>query len=271
MRCDQAILVAMAACCVAPPALPRSAAAEPPAERGGLEAAGEERETITLRVRFLIRRDLVIEVGGEKLTIWISAEELRGEVLPEVNRIWRQAGVRFAEESIVEVPAARSDEHERVLEAIAANGRDERGRSDPRLLTKIRGLFPADVLHPTAHNVILFPYIGKTLQGNAVIGGNVAAVGLWTDKDSRGQEPPHRVALREPEPFRIGSLGRTLAHELGHSLGLQHPGRTDPIRGRLMGGRSPGYLLTDEEIASARDEAWRHAAGIIGKGLQDRP
>lgn len=256
MRNHAAILVATVIG-FAVPALPRLAA--------------EDQETITLRVRFLIPRDLAVEVRGERLTTWLRPAELRETVLPEVNRIWRQAGVRFEEESIVECAPVWSDDHERVLGEIAASGRDEQGRSDRGLLSRIRGFFPSEKLAPAVHNVLLFPYLGKTLQGNAVIGGNLAVVGLWSDKASRGRDAPHKVLLSEPEPFRIGSLGRTVAHELGHGLGLEHPAKTDPILHRLMGGKKAGYLLTAEEIEIARAEARRHAEGIFREARQDRP
>lgn len=267
MRRGVAILVAAAGCFVPPPGI---ATAADPAEHAVPDGGGGDLEAITLRVRFLIPRDVVVEVRGRKLDTWITPADLREEVLPEVNRIWRQAGIRFEEESILEVPAVRRDGHADLLEEIAAGGRDERGRSDPTLLEKIRRFFPPDKLDPGSQNVLLFPYIGKTLQGNAVIGGNLAVVGLWTDKDSRGRELPHRVALREPEPFAKGSLGRTIAHELGHGLGLHHPDKDDPLVHRLMGGRSPGYVLTPGEIEIARDEARRHADGIFSGARQDR-
>ena len=70
-----------------------------------------------------------------------------------------------------------------------------------------------------------------------------------------------RTLLIEPEPMKVGSLARTIAHELGHNLGLSHPDRSEisPV-GRLMGGAKQGYALTPEEIAKARAVARKHLA-----------
>lgn len=71
---------------------------------------------------------------------------------------------------------------------------------------------------------------------------------MWTDKPSRGRKPPQQVKLLEPQPFAVGSLSRTIAHELGHIVGLRHPNKAQQTRfGRLMGGRKPGENLTRRE------------------------
>ena len=56
--------------------------------------------------------------------------------------------------------------------------------------------------------------------------------------------------------MKSGSLARTIAHEIGHNLGLLHPDKSvvSPV-GRLMGGANQGYALTAEEIAKARETA----------------
>jgi hypothetical protein len=116
--------------------------------------------------------------------------------------------------------------------------------------------------HPTAHNVYLLPYIGATYQGYAQLGGTQVVVGAWTDKPSRGEKPPVKTLLVEPEPMKFGSLARTIAHELGHNLGLSHPDKSEVSAvGRLMGGAKQGYGLTPEEIAKARQTARKHPPG----------
>ena len=114
--------------------------------------------------------------------------------------------------------------------------------------------------HPSAMNVYLLPYIGATYQGYANLGGNQAVIGVWTDKASRAEKSPVKALLVEPEPMKVGSLARTIAHELGHNLGLVHPDKAEVSKvGRLMGGGKQGYALTDEEIAKARKTAQKHA------------
>jgi hypothetical protein len=114
--------------------------------------------------------------------------------------------------------------------------------------------------HPSAMNVYLLPYIGATYQGYANLGGKQAVIGVWTDKASGASKPPVKALLVEPEPMKVGSLARTIAHELGHNLGLVHPDKSEASKvGRLMGGGKQGYALTEEEIAKARKTAQKHA------------
>lgn len=70
----------------------------------------------------------------------------------------------------------------------------------------------------------------------------------------------------EPEPIKAGSLARTIAHELGHNLGLNHPPKKEGgTTGRLMGGKVQGYTLTPEEITKARTIARRNITASAKK------
>ncbi|NBR43189.1 MAG: hypothetical protein EBU04_10175, partial [Verrucomicrobia bacterium] len=71
----------------------------------------------------------------------------------------------------------------------------------------------------------------------------------WTDKASRGLNPPVKTLLSEKEPFKVGSLARTIAHEIGHTLGLNHPKSSSGVAQLMSGG---GYVLTPAEITTAR-------------------
>ena len=142
----------------------------------------------------------------------------------------------------------------------AARGEEET-RGSGRTAAIAQLLDPAQ-RHPTAHNVYLLPYLGATYQGYAQLGGKQVVVGVWTDKPSGGKQPPVKALLVEPEPMRVGSLARTIAHELGHNLGLVHPDKAEAAEvGRLMGGGRQGYALTPAEIAAARKTARKSAEG----------
>ena len=101
-------------------------------------------------------------------------------------------------------------------------------------------------------NIYAVPYLGGTSQGNACKGARIL-LGEWTDKPSGGKLPPQKCLLVEPEPFVKGSFGRTMAHELGHILGLHHPKEREAPQ--LMGGG--GYILTEEQKSTAREKAYK--------------
>ena len=56
--------------------------------------------------------------------------------------------------------------------------------------------------------------------------------------------------------MRVGSLARTIAHELEYNFSLTHPGKSEvSTLGRLMGGRKQDYALTEEDVTKARKVA----------------
>ena len=220
-----------------------------------------DNELIVLKVRFHLPSGIMMESKGQKMTVWVTTENIKGSLLPEINRIWRPAGIQFEIESIEEYEAIKPANSDKLLREIIDSHRDEDGHSDDTRLPKIKQFFTPAKKHPTAHNVFFFPYLGQTSQGNARFKGNELFVGVWTDKPTKAKKPPQKTLLNEPEPFKIGSLGRTLAHELGHNLGLKHPPKEDMVPYRLMGGTTQGYLLTKEEIKTSRDEAKHHQNG----------
>lgn len=216
-------------------------------------------ELLTLKIRFHITEGVEMKIKGTTMEVWVKPAELSGVVITEINRIWRPAKIQFViERNQFEPLLARPDRGDllKVVEN-AQRGDDESGQS--RRTQSIAKLLNPAERHPTAHNIYLLPYIGSTYQGYATMRGNQVVLGVWTDKASRGEQPPVRALLVEPEPMKVGSLARTIAHELGHNLGLTHPSKTDPdTSARLMGGRQQGYSLTAEEITTARAIARRN-------------
>lgn len=216
--------------------------------------------TITLPIRFHITQGAKMIVKGQAMETWVQPADLTGPVLAEVNRIWKPAGIQFVVERAQAEALLKPADFTDLIHIVENSKRgEEEVAGSGRTVALAKLLDPAQ-RHPSAMNVYLLPYIGATYQGYANLGGKQAVIGVWTDKASRAEKPPVKALLVEPEPMKVGSLARTIAHELGHNLGLVHPDKSEAAKvGRLMGGGKQGYALTEEEIARARKTAQKHA------------
>ena len=207
---------------------------------------------------------------GVNMTMWLTPKDVERTIVPEINRIWRPARIRWAVESIVVEQAANIPNRAETIRDIANSTRDTPDRQE-----KILSLADPRFRHKSINNLYFVPYVGQTSQGFALFGGGKSVrdnpdggsrcvVCVWTDKPSSGKRPPIRFQLTERLPFRMGSIGRTCAHELGHNLLLQHPDKqTQTEFNRLMGGRRNGYRLLPGEISRARQVAAGRANTII--------
>jgi len=211
----------------------------------------EPSEKLTLRLRIHLTTDLSMTKKGVNMSSWITPKMIEEKVLPEVNRIWSQANVEWILDGIQDCPI--NDTHrDEVISYVLATKRDSEGHGDPERIQKYLSILPIDREEERVVNIYAVPYLGGTSQGNACKGARIL-IGEWTDKPSGGNLPPQKCLLVEPEPFAKGSFGRTMAHELGHILGLSHPKeRATP---QLMG--SGGYILTEEQKDTARKKAYK--------------
>jgi hypothetical protein len=204
-------------------------------------------------VRFHLVTGLAIRRDELEMSNWVTPADLASAVMPELNRIWRPAGIAFELEQAVHVPSLHPAGRSELIAQLAEAQRDMDGHADPRRVRWLGELLDFSQEGDQVINVHLVPYLGQTSQGVALPRLRRVLVGEWTDKPSRARLQPERCRLVEEEPFRQGSLSRTLAHELGHVLGLGHPERSERSEhGRLMGGYRHGYHLTEHEIQAAR-------------------
>lgn len=220
--------------------------------------------TIHLPLRVHIVRDIELVQKGVRMSNWVTRADVSNHLLPEINRIWRAAGIQWNLESIVEQPAAKTPDRKEAIAHIQNAKRNAAGKADPKRVPKILAFCDHQQGHPVINNLYFFPYMGQTSQGVAAMRGRWAVVGVWTDKPSRGSRPPGRFLLTEEEPFKIGSIARTCSHELGHNLGLKHPDKRKQTQFQLlMGGRKSGYEFTAEQITAARKTARLRAGKIL--------
>lgn len=227
-----------------------------------VQAVAADDAMLTLPLRFHLTQGATMTVKGQAMEVWVTSADLTGPVLAEVNRIWKPAHIRFVVERAEAEPLLKPGNFNELLRSVENARRGEEEVAGSGRTANIAKLLDPAQRHPTAHNIYLLPYIGATYQGYAAMGGRQVVAGVWTDKPSRGRKPPVKTLLVEPEPMKVGSLARTIAHELGHNLGLTHPPKDEasPV-GRLMGGGRQGYALMPDEIVKARRTASKHLAG----------
>lgn len=211
---------------------------------------------ITVPVRVHVVRDLAMPKDGLVMQSWVTEQQVRDVIVPEVNRIWRAADIAFRLEAVGTAATRPLPDRRALIDAVVAARRDADGESDPARIRHLEALVSFLPAAPGTVDVYLVPYLGEASQGNTKRSLRRVFVAQWTDKASKGRLAPERFQLTEAGAFTRGSLSRTVAHELGHVLGLRHPDEpADTVSGRLMGGRLPGDSLTAEEVAKARRKA----------------
>jgi hypothetical protein len=151
-------------------------------------------------------------------------------ILPKMNKVWAQAGIRFFVESIVhdELP---------FLDAADFENREQ-----------LPVLMPAATRAEAAFDI----YYVKDLDVN----------GFYTP---RGIFVQDRAKLRPVEGGIDEPIPRVTSHEIGHALSLPH--RQDTTN--LMASGTTGTLLNDAEIQQTREASkkfpWIKAAGVVLK------
>lgn len=209
-----------------------------------------------LPVKFHLMQDVPMEFNGQQMNVWVTEGDIRGQVIKEVNRIWQQADIKWEIEDVVAELSADIPDKAEQLQFVTNTKRDERGKSDKSRLPVLYSLIDKSQHSDTAYNVYIFPFIGQGSQGHASRQDNIVVIGAWTNKPTKGKGSAAKAKLVEAEPFKQGSLARTVAHELGHMLKLEHPDKaTQTEFNLLMGGKKAGYLLTPKEIEKAQKVA----------------
>ena len=201
---------------------------------------------------------------------WVSEDQIRNVIMPEVNRIYSEANISWEIEELVVEPAATRN-YETAADWLSAS---DRSSPNPQRIRHYFDLIPSATVDDSMVNLYFFTFTGNTRQGRANICStnlsfgldeepfnmsappvacSLTVVGQWSNKYLADGAVPEERTISAPDG--TSSLAMTVAHELGHNLGLGHP---ESKESNLMNGSSSGHGLTDDQISTAREYATDH-------------
>jgi hypothetical protein len=221
---------------------------------------------VLINLNAYIPKNIELHYKGTRMRSWLTDTNVR-DIVSCVNRVYKNTDVQYQLGSINRIDPVRSNLESKLKLIVTVNRQDSYQKQ--RELKQARvSIFPLKYREANdvggTINVFFLPFTGNTRQGDTSrkIGSiNDVYIGEWSNKFAADGVPHKRRLVATGKP----NLCKTVAHEIGHVLGLRHiKGSGAEYRQqqkiRLMGGNA-GTQLTSDEISRLHQQAKK----IVGK------
>jgi len=204
---------------------------------------------IIIPIKFYLVRNANMKKDGLVLTNWLTAANINSLLLPEINAIWRQAGIVWKSNGVDDyntddnnIPPSMATDIVSVYKGMPKKERAKKFRFLRNLASKLK--------KPKQFTVIIVPFLGSNIQAVGFRPHKTLFVSAWSDKSSLGKLPPEKIAAVEKKPFKKGSLAHTIASMLGRQFGVHKISCQEYCLFGNEGTR--GYILSPTQIAVTR-------------------
>ncbi len=208
-------------------AAPSDADVEDDAGVDALEKATVTDARVRTVVHVLRRFSLTTSSGLVMNNDHVTASNL-STALANANSLWKQPALQSVvmNASVVEESPLNLSSMQTLKKTILATTRDDSSASFDAYW---KLLDPSKRTDSKALHIYIVPFYGQTLQGVTRLSSSAdrrgIIIGSWSNKDGGGT--PEKRSITAPPT--CASFPRTLAHEFGHALTLQHSDCTDCI------------------------------------------
>ena len=205
---------------------------------------------IILPLNAYIIKNMDMTVKGKEISNWITPENIKG-IISNINiTFFNKHGIHWDLKEVIEFNVPESAN----LGFIQELTRDLNKYPNSERFKAYCSLIPENMYSKKYNNIYFGTFNGNTRQGKANINSNknitekdleehvhMTLIGTNTNKHNNGKEPKKR-SIDSPEG--TPSLTFTVAHELGHVLGLSHLNTNEK---NIMNATTSSYEINDNQ------------------------